>query len=222
MAKLNMTKVHKSWKNLFMALAQQKGFREFVSLVNNDTPMCPNSDDVFNAFSELPVDDVRIVIVGQDPYPDLVHATGISFGIRPETRWEKLPLSLKEIVARVEELYPDDPSELYFDQTLKLWRQQGILMLNRYLTCSPGKPGSHAHLWKPYTEALVYHLSRKKPDLIWYLIGGKARELTKHIQSNRAIFEDNHPAAKRYGNPMKGKFKEISELLPDITWQLPF
>lgn len=219
---LDMTKIHPSWTPLFKALSSQSGFREFVRLANNGSPMCPNPDDVFNAFSELPVDDVRLVIVGQDPYPELVHATGIAFGVRGETRWEKLPLSLKEIVSKVQELYPNDPAEMYFDQTLKHWRSQGVLLLNRYLSCQPGKPGSHSHLWKSYTEALVYHLSRKRPDIVWYLLGGKAKELEKHIQESKSIIGDNHPAAKRYGKPMHGKFAEINELLPDIIWQLPF
>ena len=222
MARLNLSKVHESWKPLLKALSQQNGFKQFVQMVSQDVVTSPHHEDVFNAFQDLPVDKLRLVIVGQDPYPQQVYATGIAFGIREETRWEKLPLSLKEIVDRVQDLYPDDPSELYFDKTLKFWRDQGVLMLNRYLTCEPGKPGSHSHLWKPYTEAFAFHLSRKRPDLVWYLLGGKAKELEKHIQSSKAIIGDYHPAAKRYGNPMVGKFAEINEHLPDIRWQLPF
>lgn len=219
---LDLKRVHDSWKPLLKALTIQRGFKEFIRLVKDGTPICPNPEDVFNSIIDLPVDDVRVVIVGQDPYPDLVHATGIAFGVRDETRPDKLPLSLRQIRERVLDMYPEREEDC-FDHTLRTWRMQGVLLLNRYLTCLPGKPGSHEKMWDTYVESFVFHLSQRRPDLVWYLLGGKAKKLKDSITKSKVILTDYHPAAVRYGHKMEGKFEEINgHLDKPIEWMLPF
>lgn len=217
---IDMSKVHESWCPLFKVLVNQVGFKKFQKRIATGKAMCPHKDDVFAAF-EMPVDKVQLVIVGQDPYPKQVYATGLAFGIRPETLPEKHPLSLRLLIDRVQDMMPDHPAEDYFDQTLRLWQDEGALLMNRYLSCEPGEPGSHSHFWDEFTKAIAFHLSQKKPDIVWYLLGRPAKQLKEHITSG-VIIEDNHPAAVRFGHKFEGKFKEISEHLPNFTWMLPF
>jgi uracil-DNA glycosylase len=221
---VDLSSIHESWKSLFKVLIDQPGFKQFQTFLSkyDDHHLCPNRHEVFNAFM-IPVEDVKIVIVGTEPHIEKVHATGLGFGVREETRIDKFPLNFKAVYDRIEDLHPYDDMEIQFDQTLEYWRDSSnMLLLNRFLTCSPGKPGSHAHMWDSFTKAIAHNLSMKNPDMVWYLLGPKAQELKDEIVSG-TIVKDNDPIAARFGN-FVGKFDEISNLVPEIRfpWILPF
>lgn len=173
-----------------------------------------NPKDIFKAYS-LPVNKVRIVILGQDPYPNVDDATGLAFGI---PRYDKLTYSLKEICKHL-------PIES-FDPTMEFLHNQGVLLLNTSFTCEVGKPDSHKAQWKDtgIIDATIEVLNNYK--VIWMLWGSRAKEYRSQIQN--PVFEANHPAGVRYGHTFSPQFDKVKELIKqqypfeDFKWVLPF
>ena len=122
----------------------------------------PPAEDVFAALS-MPLEDVRVLIVGQDPYPTPGHAMGLSFSTRPGV---PAPRSLKNIYA---ELGDDLGIPGRADGDLRAWFDQGVLLLNRVLTVAPGQAGSHRRLgWEAITEAAIRALAgRDIVAILW-------------------------------------------------------
>ena len=111
----------------------------------------PPLKQVFRAFEECPYDDLKVIFIGQDPYPQLGVADGISFSCG---NTNKVQPSLRYIFEEIERtVYQEFPS--YQDPDLTRWSKQGILMLNTALTVEVGKIGSHYDIWKPFTAYLL-------------------------------------------------------------------
>src|ERR1700733_12894476 len=132
----------------------------------------PAGENVLRAFRQ-PFADVRVLIVGQDPYPTPGHAVGLSFSVAPEVR--RLPGSLVNIFRE----YSDDlgyPAPANGDLTP--WSERGVLLLNRVLTVAPGKPGSHrGQGWEEVTEQAIRALAARDAPLVAILWGRGARTL---------------------------------------------
>ena len=130
----------------------------------------PAGENVLRAFKQ-PFDDVRVLIVGQDPYPTPGHAVGLSFSVAPQV--QPLPASLVNIFRE----YCDDlgyPAPANGDLTP--WTEQGVLLLNRVLTVAPGKPGSHRGKgWEEVTEQAIRALVARRRRLVAILWGRDAR-----------------------------------------------
>jgi uracil-DNA glycosylase len=150
----------------------------------------PAGRNVLRAFQQ-PFADVRVLIMGQDPYPTPGHAVGLSFSVAPEVR--PLPRSLQNIVRE----YCDDlghPPPTTGDLTP--WTERGVLLLNRVLTVEPGAPGSHrAKGWEKVTEQAVHALVQR-PDqpLVAVLWGRDARSLKPMLGEEVPTVESAHPS----------------------------
>ena len=144
----------------------------------------PKFKDTFNAFIECPYDDLKVVIVGQDPYPQLGVADGIAFSCSNKGKAEK---SLQYINKALGTDHTD----------LKYWSNQGVLLINTALTVEINKIGSHYGLWKSFTEYLFDTLNRHKKDLVFVLMGRKAEEWAP-LLSNMKIYKVAHPASAAY------------------------
>ncbi len=133
----------------------------------------PAGDRVLRAF-QRPLADVRVLIVGQDPYPTPGHAVGLSFSVSPETR--PLPRSLQNIYRE----YAADlgrPAPAHGD--LSAWADEGVLLLNRVLTVRPGEPGSHrGRGWEAVTDQAIAALAARGGPLVAILWGRDAQSLT--------------------------------------------
>lgn len=148
---------------------------------------------MFRAFSECPLDDLKVVVIGQDPYPQLHVADGIAFSCATS---EYPQPSLRFMLNAINETVYDmtlDPKT--FDLDLKRWSNQGILMLNSALTTSVGKIGKHMNLWRPFVNYLIDMLNDR--DLVWILLGSKAAEFQDVITSPH-ILRASHPASAVY------------------------
>lgn len=145
------------------------------------------------AFKLCPPTCLKVVIVGQDPYPQKGYATGLAFANPINTKIISPSLSLlKERVYN--DFYTDRPNEFNFDITLESWAKQGILLLNSALTVEENKPESHSRLWYPAMSALLHDIS-KKENLIFILLGSTAATFKNFIISkNNHIFAYKHPA----------------------------
>ena len=148
----------------------------------------PGGDQVLRAFSR-PLADVRVLIVGQDPYPTPGHPVGLSFSVAPEVR--PLPGSLRNMYA---ELTADLGVPAPSDGDLTPWFDQGVLLLNRVLTVEPGKPGSHRGKgWEQVTAAAIEALVARSGPLVAILWGRDAQTLTPAL-AETPIIASAHPS----------------------------
>jgi uracil-DNA glycosylase len=148
----------------------------------------PPGDVVLRAFTQ-PFDEVRVLIVGQDPYPTPGHAVGLSFSVSPDVK--RLPPSLLNIYREyTEDLGYPRPS----NGDLTPWAERGVLLLNRVLTVQPRQPGSHrGHGWEEVTEQAIKALAARDRPLVAILWGRDARSLVPLLTGVPCI-ESAHPS----------------------------
>jgi uracil-DNA glycosylase len=182
----------------------------------------PAGKHVLRAF-EQPLDDVRVLIVGQDPYPTPGHAVGLSFSVAPGV--SPIPRSLVNIYR---ELQADLGCPAPTTGDLSPWAERGVLLLNRVLTVRPGAPASHRGKgWEAVTAAAISALVERGGPLVAILWGRDARNLAPHLHGIPAI-ESAHPSPLSAHSGFFGSrpFSRANELLaqqgaPPIDWSLP-
>lgn len=182
----------------------------------------PAGENVLRAFQQ-PFHAVRVLIVGQDPYPTPGHAVGLSFSVSPETR--PIPKSLINIYTEyVSDLGHPKPS----NGDLTPWTEQGVLLLNRALTVQPGKSNSHRNKgWEPVTEQAIKALAERDSPLVAILWGSQARALKPLLGADRCV-ESVHPSPLSAAGGFFGSrpFSKANELLvrqgaEPVDWKLP-
>lgn len=185
----------------------------------------PHPTQIFNAFRFTPFHDVKVVILGQDPYPNPKDAMGLSFSVMPS---RPVPASLQNI-------YKEFASDLHIEQPrnngcLVPWTKQGVLLLNTVLTCKAGQSGSHEkHGWEQFTDYAIKKLSQRKEPVIFVLWGKKAQAKENIINTNtNVIIKSSHPSpfSARYGFFGSRPFSKINYALhkfneKSIQWKLP-
>ncbi len=182
----------------------------------------PAGDNVLRAFRQ-PFDEVRVLIVGQDPYPTPGHPVGLSFSVAPSVR--PLPRSLVNIFREYSaDLGHPAPS----NGDLTPWTERGVLLLNRVLTVQPGKPGSHRGKgWEAVTEQAIRALAARDQPLVAILWGRDARNLAP-LLSGVPLVESAHPSPMSADHGFFGSrpFSRANGLLTglgdsEIDWKLP-
>ena len=182
----------------------------------------PAGDNVLRAFKQ-PFNDVRVLIVGQDPYPTPGHPVGLSFSVDPNVR--NLPGSLKNIFRE----YCDDLGyPMPSNGDLTPWTERGVLLLNRVLTVEPRKPASHRGKgWEAVTEQAIVALAKRDAPMVAILWGSDARKLGPMLGSIPRI-ESVHPSPMSAMNGFFGThpFSRANQLLADqgaapVDWRLP-
>lgn len=154
----------------------------------------PPLKQVFRAFEECPEKDLKIIMIGQDPYPHLGVADGLAFSCSNTLKSQP---SLQNIFSAIEHTVCQEwPT--HQDPDLTRWANQGILLLNSALTCQVDKVGSHYNIWTPFIMYLIDMLSLTNSGLIFILLGAKAQELEAIIGPNHYILKASHPASASY------------------------
>ncbi|MEX1178994.1 MAG: uracil-DNA glycosylase [Nitriliruptor sp.] len=182
----------------------------------------PPGDRVFAAF-EQPFDAVRVLLVGQDPYPTPGHATGLAFSVAPDV--SPLPPSLRNIF---DEYVTDLGLPRPATGDLTPWVGEGVLLLNRCLTVRPGAPASHRGLgWEAVTDAVIDALVARGGPLVAVLWGSAARSLVPRLGQVPRV-ESAHPSPLSAHRGFLGSrpFSQVDRLLerqgaPPIDWRLP-
>jgi uracil-DNA glycosylase len=184
----------------------------------------PAGPNVLRAFT-FPLDEVRVLIVGQDPYPTPGHAVGLSFSVAPDV--QPLPRSLANIFTE----YGDDlghPAPTSGDLTP--WAERGVMLLNRVLTVRPGTPASHRGKgWEAVTECAIRALVGREQPLVAVLWGRDASTLKPMLAGNDCVaIESPHPSPLSASRGFFGSrpFSRANELLEKmgadpIDWRLP-
>ncbi|MGC0415646.1 uracil-DNA glycosylase [Embleya sp. AB8] len=183
----------------------------------------PAGANVLRAFTQ-PFADVRVLIVGQDPYPNPGHAVGLSFSVAPEVR--PLPGSLINIFTEMSRDL-DLPTPTNGDLTP--WAAQGVLLLNRALTTAPGRPAAHRGKgWEEVTEQAIRALAERGTPLVSILWGRDARNARPLLGPGAAVVESAHPSPMSASGGFFGSrpFSRTNELLAaqgaqPVDWRLP-
>ncbi|UQW99944.1 uracil-DNA glycosylase [Streptomyces sp. RerS4] len=182
----------------------------------------PSGANVLRAFQQ-PFDEVKVLIVGQDPYPTPGHAMGLSFSVAPDVR--PVPPSLDNIFR---EMHTDLGLPRPANGDLTPWTRQGVLLLNRALTTAPRKTGGHRGKgWEAVTEQAIRALAARGTPLVSVLWGRDARNLRPLLGELPAV-ESVHPSPMSAGNGFFGSrpFSRVNELLArqgaqPVDWRLP-
>ncbi len=207
---------HDSWKNTYLS----HGPDVLDLLDDTGIEYFPPREQVFRAF-QLPVEEIKVVVVGQDCYHKRGQAMGLAFSV---PRVVKVPPSLRNIY---KELYKHNPSEIPAHGDLSGWADQGVLLLNSALTVQEGSPGSHLKLWKKITNNVIEYISKNCNNVVFMLWGGFAKSKSLLIDDNKhKILFANHPSplsANRGGWWGCDHFKHCNEYLSshdidEINW----
>jgi uracil-DNA glycosylase len=186
------------WANKLKGFIQSSDFDKILETLYNEREdgkrFTPPLKDVFKAFEECPEKDLKIVFIGQDPYPQLGVADGMAFSCGVTMKSQP---SLRNMFEAIEEtVYQGFPT--YQDPNLTRWANQGVLLLNTALTCQVDKIGSHYNIWNEFVMYVFDMLNFTNSGLIFVLLGAKAQELESIIGPNHYILKASHPASAAY------------------------
>ena len=168
-------------------------YRELYDFVKNEyntTQVFPPADDIFNAFHLTPLSQVKVVIIGQDPYHNPGQAHGLCFSVKPGV---DIPPSLVNIY---QELHDDLGCRIPNNGYLNEWAEQGVLLLNTVLTVRAHKPMSHRGVgWEEFTDAVIRKISEVDRPVVFILWGKPAQEKAKMLQNPKhLILKAPHPS----------------------------
>jgi uracil-DNA glycosylase len=167
---------------------------KLVKEVENGKRFTPPIKQMFSAFDKCNYSDLKVVIVGQDPYPYLGVADGMAFSCSNEN---KPQASLRYMLKAVHKtVYLGE--EYHSNPDLSHWAEQGILLLNTSLTTEIGKIGKHYDIWQPFIAFLIDILNSFNPGLVYIFMGKKATELIDDVSNNNHKLVCTHPAFAAY------------------------
>jgi uracil-DNA glycosylase len=191
-----------SWYNKLKNYIDSEEFTKLAMYVKErrkHTEVYPPSKEIFRAFQLTPYNNVRVVIIGMDPYPSIYQekpvACGLSFA--PRNR-NYIPPSLRKIYDRIKEDFYKDEMTFPVDLDIEYWAKQGVLMLNAALTVEHGKPGSHMKVWANWTKEVITALNEYSSGVVFCLWGKDAQAFKEQIGNHHIILESEHPVAANY------------------------
>lgn len=195
-------------------LFDEKELNVVVGKLQRMTNYTPSLKEIFTAFKVCPRNKCKVVILGQDPYPQPGIATGIAFANKEGT----VELSPSLNIIKNAACLLENPKDIrIFDPTLVSIANQGVLFLNTALTVEVNNPGSHQLLWYAFIRKFLVNLSEYEPGLIYLLLGSTARGFKPFINSSNHIIECNHPSYyARTDTRMPDVFTEVNKVL---EWQ---
>lgn len=187
-------KIEKSWLNELDYIFKKNFFINLIHKVKEEYKsyeIYPEGKNIFNAFELCPFNNVKVVILGQDPYHGKNQANGLSFSVNKNIN---IPPSLKNIFIELKHNYPDIK---FKDGDLSDWAKQGVLLLNSILTVRDKSPGSHSKLgWEKFTDSVINLISQKKDNIVFILWGAFAKSKREIIerQDSHLILMSPHPS----------------------------
>lgn len=201
-----------------------KELYQFVKEEYDSTLVFPPADDIFNAMHFTPLNEVKVLLLGQDPYHNVNQAHGLSFSVLPSQT--KLPPSLQNIY---KELQEDLGCYIPNNGYLKKWADQGVLLLNTVLTVRAHQPNSHQGKgWEKFTDAIIQAVNAQDRPIVYLLWGKPAqRKIPMLTNSKHLILKAAHPSPLSAHNGFFGckHFSQANEFLKangvdPIDWQI--
>ncbi len=219
--------ISNSWQQILKEEFEQtyfKNLQDFLTAERQTQTIFPAEVDIFSAFELTPYENVRVLLLGQDPYHDNNQAHGLCFSVQPGI---KIPPSLANIY---KELHSDLGCKIPNNGYLESWSKQGILMLNAVLTVRAHTPNSHKDKgWETFTDTVIKIVNQKSDPVIFVLWGAYAQKKLKLIDTTRHLaIQSAHPSPLSARNGFFGSkpFSAINSALesfdrPIINWQIP-
>ncbi len=207
-----MQHIHETWQELF----DQYDF-DLDQIYDSNEIIYPKQDDLFKVF-EMDVNDIKIVLLGQDPYHNPGQAHGLSFSV-PEG--VSIPPSLRNIYKELQIEFPER-NYVFNSGNLKRWfEEEKIFLLNASLSVIKNKPSSHMSVWQEFTNDLIKFISEKNRKCIFLLLGNFAKSKQEYIKNKKNIVLGTHPsplsASKGFFN--SEIFKKVeTKLGQKINW----
>jgi len=199
--------MHISWQPLFNQY-------KFNLSKLYETQVYPPQELVFRIF-DLDVKEIKIVLLGQDPYHGVGQADGQSFSVSKET---KIPPSLRNIFKELKLEFPERNYE-FTHGNLNLWfEREKIFLLNSSLTVEKGKPSSHIKYWEKFTDQVIKYISLHNDKCVFLLLGNYAKSKSEFIQNKDKIISAPHPSPLARGFIGSNVFKQIEEKIGIINW----
>jgi uracil-DNA glycosylase len=205
-----------SWQTVLSDEIEKPYFQDLIEDVNQEyqnSTCFPPKDLIFSAFNNCTLEDLKVVIIGQDPYHGEGEANGLCFSVNDSV---KIPPSLRNIFREMN----TDLDSIFFPTTgnLESWAKQGVLLLNASLTVRKDNPNSHKHLkWNLFTDAVIQKISEEKENVVFMLWGSFAQKKGAKIDRNKhLVLESGHPSpmsanqGKWFGNK---HFSQANEYL---------
>jgi len=213
--------VPSSWRQVFSESEDE--FVYLDKIIKSD--VFPEKKNVFKAFELTPLDEVKVVLLGQDPYHQRKtngrpRAQGLSFSVSKD---DDIPVSLKNIFQEIKNEYPDYVVPDHGDLTK--WARQGVLLLNSSLTVEPGKPGSHGVIWHGLLSRVFSAIGEVNKKCIYLLWGNFAKDMADYLPETTIKLFTSHPSGFSVNKGFFGcgHFKEVNRLLvergeEEIEW----
>ncbi|MCX5724289.1 MAG: uracil-DNA glycosylase [Nitrospirae bacterium] len=217
-----------SWQPLLNAETRKPYYLALDNFLEHEVAsgqsILPTREDIFHALAATSYDDVRVLLVGQDPYPTPGHAHGLCFSVQPTVR--PLPFSLRNIYR---ELHDDLGCTVPNNGCLEPWARQGVLLLNTVLTVRSGQANSHqGRGWELFTDRIIELVAEKQTRVVFVLWGRQAQKKRDLItQSHHSVIEAAHPSPlsvrKFFGCRCFSRINRdlVEAGLPPIDWQIP-
>lgn len=187
-------KIDASWKEVLHNEFEKEYFTRLTSFVKEEytgpTPIYPPAKLIFNAFDHCPFNDVKVVILGQDPYHGAGQANGLCFSVNKGVAF---PPSLMNIF---KEIQSDMGTPIPQDGDLTRWSEQGVLLLNATLTVRASQAGSHQKRgWEEFTDAAIRELAERRENIVFILWGSYAQKKGAFIDRSRhLVLTSPHPS----------------------------
>ncbi|MBR1929082.1 MAG: uracil-DNA glycosylase [Paludibacteraceae bacterium] len=188
-----LVRIEESWRQILQPEFDKPYFELLTDYVRHEyqtTQVFPPAKLIFNAFNSCPFNQVKVVIIGQDPYHDLQQAHGLAFSVNDNI---PIPPSLNNIF---QEIHQDLGTPIPTSGNLTRWAQQGVLLLNATLTVRAHQPASHQNKgWEVFTDAVIQNLAAKKKHIVYMLWGSYAQRKAAFVPSkDNLILKAPHPS----------------------------
>jgi uracil-DNA glycosylase len=189
-----MVKIAESWRPVLADEFEKPYFQKLTSWVRGEyatTTVYPLGSQIFHAFDACPFEEVKVVILGQDPYHGKNQAHGLAFSVNEGVR---TPPSLQNIFKELQEDIPGTPAPA--NGNLDRWAQQGVLLLNATLTVRAATPGSHQKKgWEEFTDTVIRKVSEGRPHVVFILWGAYAQKKEELIDASKhLVLKAAHPS----------------------------
>jgi uracil-DNA glycosylase len=210
------------WADFLKTFLHSSNFDDIIYKLwdakNQGQRFTPQLKDVFRAFEVCPINSVKVIIVGQDPYPTLGVADGIAFSC---SKTEKVQPSLQYIFDAIKKTVYNG-ADVELDKNLINWSNQGVLLLNSAFTCQIGKPGTHYEIWKEFMAFAIDMMSYGLDKTIWVFMGKKSQELSELVDEDKhIIINTSHPASAVYTGKKEWDcndvFNKVNEALLEMN-----
>lgn len=215
-----------SWNDFIRSEKEKQYFKELVAFILQDSKkykIFPPSKDVFNAFKLCPLDNVKVVILGMDPYHGENQAHGLAFSVNKSI---DIPPSLKNIIKEIKSDLGLSDND-FKHGCLECWAKQGVMLLNSMLTVRDGEAGSHKGKWEIFTNNAIKLINDLNRPIVYILWGNFAKNKKELItNSKHLIVEGCHPSPLSCKNFFGGKyFSKANEFLiknniKPIDWRI--